>query len=412
VYIDLDIELATDDLYSLWSKTVKTRNIQDLFKESNFITIIGTAGSGKSTLTKHLLINSIETEFKIPIKIELRYLNTYQKNLIDYIEEKIFKLNKIATSNRIIDKLLSKGLFVIIFDGYDEIDIEKKEEINQNIEDISKLYSQNYYLLTSRPYSNAESLTSFSTYYINSLNSNQIEQFIRKQLHETRIDFANNIIENIKNEENRPFKSFLSNPLLLSMFILTYQTYTNIPPLKSTFYWQVFETLYSFHDSVEKSSFERKKVSGLTKEEFVMLLEIFSYITMIENKLVYDKQYLYKKLNYIKSKKNKLSFDNDKLLDDLKSAICILVEDGLEYTFPHKSLQEYFAALFISKLGLESKLKFYEKTLSYFTKPTANIVFPYVNFYSLLMELDYKVIIEVVILNYFNWLKIQILMSF
>jgi len=187
VYIDLDIELATDDLYSLCSKTVKTRNIQDLFKESNFITIIGTAGSGKSTLTKHLLINSIETEFKIPIKIELRYLNTYQKNLIDYIEEKIFKLNKIATSNRIIDKLLSKGLFVIIFDGYDEIDIEKKEEINQNIEDISKLYSQNYYLLTSRPYSNAESLTSFPTYYINSLNSNQKEQFLKKQIKETKI---------------------------------------------------------------------------------------------------------------------------------------------------------------------------------------------------------------------------------
>ena len=54
---------------------IETVDCKTLFKENNFVTLIGTAGSGKSTILKFLLVNSIETKFKVPIKIELRYLN-------------------------------------------------------------------------------------------------------------------------------------------------------------------------------------------------------------------------------------------------------------------------------------------------------------------------------------------------
>lgn len=412
IYVNLDLELSTNNFYPIDNKIISTENISDVFKDSNFISIIGTAGSGKSTLTKHLLVNSIATNYKIPIKIELRNLNYYGKSILEYINEKVFKLNKIATSERIIDRLLKNGQFVIILDGYDELKIETKEKINENIEEITKLYPQNKYLLTSRPYSNAESLNSFSTYYVCNLTPNQVEEFIHKQFHGSRPELAKNIIESIYKQENKPFRSFISNPLLLSMFLLTYQIYSNIPPSKTTFYWQVFDTIYCLHDSIEKASFERVKTSGLIKEEFINILEIFSYITLIENKLIYHKQYLYKKFDYIKSKKKNLEFENDKLLYDITSAICILVQDGLDYSFPHKSLQEYFAALFVSKLSLDSKVEFYKKTLSYFTKISYNNqVFPYANFYSLLLELDYKIIRETVILEYFAWFRDELQIS-
>lgn len=37
-------------------------------------------------------------------------------------------------------------------------------------------------------------------------------------------------------------------------------------------------------------------------------------------------------------------------MDDLIHAVCMLVKDGLYYTFSHRSFQEYFAALYTTKL--------------------------------------------------------------
>ena len=95
---------------------IDTNNCKDLFEENNYITLIGTAGSGKSTIVKYLLVNSIETKFKIPIKIELRYLNNYTQGLIDYIKQEIFKLNQLAFNEDIINRLLKSGNFLFFLD--------------------------------------------------------------------------------------------------------------------------------------------------------------------------------------------------------------------------------------------------------------------------------------------------------
>ena len=62
-----------------------------LFSKNSKITIIGSAGSGKSTIVKYLFLNCIEEKDYIPIKIELRYLNEFDGSLEDYIKERIFK---------------------------------------------------------------------------------------------------------------------------------------------------------------------------------------------------------------------------------------------------------------------------------------------------------------------------------
>lgn len=73
---------------------VSTASIKELFKEQQYIILKGTAGSGKSTIIKYLFLNAIQTKFKIPIKIELRYLNDYNGNIIEYIQDKIFKIGR------------------------------------------------------------------------------------------------------------------------------------------------------------------------------------------------------------------------------------------------------------------------------------------------------------------------------
>jgi hypothetical protein len=377
-----------------YDEKISTTDCVELFNDNNFITLIGTAGSGKSTIVKSLLVNSIETKFKIPIKIELRYLNTYDGNLIKYINEEIFKLSQLAFDQKIINRLLQSGNFLIFFDGYDELSSTVKDDVTKSINDITKIYNKNSYVITSRPYTNIELLSKFRNYIVCDLNSEEMEAFVRKQLPINEKETATKIIEAITNDGNETYKSYLGNPLLLSMFILTYQTYSNVPPKKSTFYRQVFDSLFYLHDSVSKLSWTREKKSGLSKEQFEYVLQLFSFISFFKEIFAFEEDFINNTLNQIKEKKKSLIFENNLLLEDLQVAICILNKEGLDYVFPHRSLQEYFASLYIVNLDPKNKNEVYKRVLDQLLNNDTFEMMSKENFYTLLTEQDYLGVIK------------------
>lgn len=373
---------------------IPTDSIEKLFEKKQFITLIGSAGSGKSTIVKYLFLNAIDSSFKVPIKLELRYLNDYEGSVIDFVKEKIFKLNRLSSSEKIIERLMKSGKFVFFLDGYDEITSIKKEKITKEIDDLVKLYNKNNYLLTSRPYTEIDLLPLFHNFEVCELSNDDINQFIEKQIPKEESELREKIIEAINSPENVSYKSFLSNPLLLSMFILTFQSYSSIPQKRSAFYSQVFDALFSVHDSMSKLAFVREKQSGLSKEQIVEVLELFSFISYFEQKFIFTSQYLSEKLSLIKSKKISLKFDNDKLISDLQIAIGIINQDGTEYTFPHRSLQEYFTAVYISSLSNENKKTVYEKIVKSLTKDHSFRMNSKDNFHLLISELDEEGVIK------------------
>lgn len=361
----------------------------ELFKESNLITLLGTAGSGKSTIVKFLLVQCIEEKYKTPIKIELRYLNKYEGDLYTYIEKEVFNRQQLAFDPKIVNRLLHSGEFLFFFDGYDELNSKVKENITKDINDFTEIYNKNDYLLTSRPYTNVELLSRFHNYEVCEMNDFDIEQFVRKQISQNEKEITDKILESIKNNsENGSYKTFLSNPLLLSMFILTFQNYSNIPQKRSSFYRQVFDSLFHLHDSMSKLAYEREKKSGLSKEQFETVLKLFSYISFFKQTFVFDTQFLHETFTQIKQAKKELIFNNDEFIDDLQVAICIFQKEGLDYVFPHRSLQEYFASLYIVGLLPIQKKKVYSKILGQFIDSNILELITNDNFFSLLIEQD------------------------
>ena len=383
-------------------KRIPTNSIEDLFTQNQFITLIGNAGSGKSTIVKYLFLNSIDTKYGIPIKVELRYLNDYTGSVIEFIKEKIFKLNKLATHDRIIERLMSSGDFVFFLDGYDEINSSKKEKITKEIDDLVKLYNKNYYLLTSRPYTDIDLLPLFHNYEVCELSDDDINNFIKKQIPTEEEELCDKIIEAVNSKENISYKSFLSNPLLLSMFILTFQSYSSIPQKRSEFYSQVFDALFSVHDSMSKLAFVREKQSGLSKEQIVDVLKLFSFISYFDEKFIFSGLYVEEKLKFIKEKKKGITFDNEKLINDLQIAIGILNKEGTDYTFPHRSLQEYFAAIYIFSLNDDNKKIVYKKIIKSLTDKKSFIKTARDNFHLLLSELDARNVIKYALIPYFQ----------
>ena len=382
---------------------IPTESIAKLFEKNQFVTLIGNAGSGKSTIVKYLFLNSIDTDFKIPIKVELRYLNDYSGTVIEFIQEKIFKLNRLASADKIIERLMKSGDFVFFLDGYDEITSVKKEKLTKEIDDLVKLYNKNNYLLTSRPYTEIDLLPLFHNFEVCELSDEDINQFIAKQIPAGEKELQEKIIEAINSPENSAYKTFLSNPLLLSMFILTFQSYSSIPQKRSAFYSQVFDALFSVHDSMSKLAFVREKQSGLSKEQIIEVLELFSFISYFEQKFIFTNLYLNEKLDVIKDKKKSINFINQKLISDFQVAIGIINQDGTEYTFPHRSLQEYFTATYIASLkSIENKKIVYKKIVKSLMKDHGFGMNSKDNFHLLLSELDEEGVIKYALIPFFK----------
>ncbi len=224
------------------AKEVSTDKVSNLFADTNFITIIGSAGSGKSILIRHLFLSSIAEQYGIPILIELRYLNDYQETIENYIVEVIFE-NKLSQNRSILDRLLEKGRFVFFLDGFDEISGAKHELTIKQIGSFINKYDHNKYVLTSRPYANIEFLPLFHNCHMQALKKEEVSRFVELQLgNETEL--SRKIINSIETNPNTYLSSFLTNPLLLSLYVLTFQSNPDIPSKKYIFYRRVVQASF------------------------------------------------------------------------------------------------------------------------------------------------------------------------
>lgn len=341
--------------------SIPTDSINELFKQGKYLTIMGDAGSGKSTVIKHLFLSCMREKYGIPFILELRYLNEYKGTIEEYIISKIFE-EKIAENTNILERMLTKGKFIFFLDGYDEINTGIKEKVVKQIDDFVSEYRDNKFILTSRPYSNIEHFQKFKNFNVNRLNEVEIEGFIKKQLPKEQ-ELADKIVGSIKENRNNYIKSFLTNPLLLSLYILTYQSNSEIPPKKYIFYRRVIQALFSEHDSKSKIGFRRERRTELTQEQFEEILMKFSFLSFFDSEYDFQYDYLVDTFKKIKGRLINTSFDNNKVIEDLKSALALWVEDNGVYSFAHRSMQEYYVASFIKQVGEQNKAIIYNKII-------------------------------------------------
>lgn len=335
-YIDLDVCLR--------QKTkIDTSNIRNILEINERIIITGTAGCGKSTLFKHLFLNSITTNKHIPLYIELKDLNDEEIDLFDFIYSSISNLN-FNLEKKYFDHAMSNGNFIFFFDGFDEVHNSVREIVTRQILNLADRYSGNKFLISSRPDEEFIAWNSFTEIKVLPLTKEKAKKLVRKIDYdiETKDNFVRELDKRIYNDH----KSFVSNPLLLTIMLMTYNQFANIPEKMHIFYEQAFETLFFKHDAT-KSGYKRIMKSELAIDEFKRVLSAFAILSYFQHDITFD----LKKLNNYLSKAKQISevqFDEIQYKEDLLKSVCILVQDGLLYTYAHRTFQEYFTALYIA----------------------------------------------------------------
>ncbi|EMY69781.1 NACHT domain-containing protein [Leptospira vanthielii] len=352
IYVPLTVQSEDNQFQS--------KELLNFIKTDNFCTtLIGEAGSGKSTFIKDLFIQYILEKSKIPLLIELRSIDFETSTLESHIKSEL-SYDNFLPNETIFERKLKDGSFVFFLDGFDEINSYKKNNLANSLQSFINKYNENKFIITSRPFANIELLAGFRNYKILPFTESEIRIFVEKQL-KSDPKQSKKIIETLKAlPKESPIREYIFNPLLLSLFILTYQTNSLIPNKRHIFYRRVIDALFITHDSLSKIGFEREYKSELPQDKIEEILKRFSALTYFKNLITFDSTEINKNLNLIKEKTN-FEFDNNAFIEDMKVAACLWVEIEGKYTFAHRSIQEYFTALYISNSESSSMEKLFKK---------------------------------------------------
>lgn len=370
----------------LGSKSESQRIIVDKYPgefivEKKDLLIVDTAGMGKSTLLKYLFLSCIEVDAGIPIFIELRKLSK-NKSLLSYITEQLKDLDgKIDTT--LVFKLLISGQFIFFLDGYDEIADIDREFVTQDIIELKRRINKNIFLLSSREHRSLNAFTDFYKATIKPLDFAEASDLISKYSHNGEL--GNALIQKLSQPENKPIHEFLDNPLLVSLLFRAFEYKHSIPLKKNSFYRQVYESLFENHDlSKEHGGFERRRESGLDMYSFELLLRALGFESLQTTKIEYEQVELLKLLEDCRKHVPTLTFNPQSFINDLIYSVPLFIRDGTQLRWSHKSLQEYFAACFVSNAGEELQNEVLKSM--YESKKAVD----YVNFLSLFAEINPK----------------------
>lgn len=332
-YVPLGIQVATI--------TINKPTFASLSDVSMRLVVTGSAGCGKTIMMKHLAHGALENNIA-PIFIELRKAKLEDcsifKCLVNHLNE--FGL---VVDDCYLEAALSHGGYAVFLDGFDEIEHRHRDKTIEELRLMANRYANTSFIVSSRPDNVFKGLSGFVEASILPLDLELAQLLVCKLPFDESVKerFSSDLATGMFGKH----KSFLSNPLLLSIMLLTYGDCADIPNKLSVFYKHAYDALYMKHDAY-KGAYRRDRKTSLDIREFATVFGAFCIVSYAERSVQFTQS---EALNYLETAKKitRIDFDVSDFLSDSIQAVCLLLEDGLSITFTHRTFQEYFAAKYI-----------------------------------------------------------------
>lgn len=310
---------------------------------------------------KHLFVDSCDSaRFGTPIFVELRNVKFESgQTIISYIHEQWVSLIPDITIDE-IDLLLRKHRSILFLDGLDEVNYDLRDLASTDIMNMSYKYDNSSIIISSRPDQRFASWNEFSCAEIKPFEISQVISLIEKIDYDTDLKIV--FVQDIKKRIFKSHSNLLSNPLLCTMMLMTYTEFAEIPSKMHIFYSRAFDVLFARHDAT-KTAFRRKFYTELPIDTFKRLFSTFCAMSYI------DHTYSFKESEIIKYIENSIEFEqidvnkND-YLNDLRDSISIIIDDASEFSFIHRSFQEYFASVFLSEREFKDSFKYIDRVMA------------------------------------------------
>jgi len=353
--VDL-IDFYCDSHVLLDGKRSKVSKLSD-FKTKNNILIQGIAGQGKSILLRYLCSVELGRGEYIPIFLELRRVS-HLETLNDRIFT-AFKSLKLDIDDEIFTALAASGKIVLLLDAFDEVPDDLKSRVLSEIEDLIATRPNIRVIVTSRPHHDIRFSNYFNVVMLDNLQKDEYKNVIKKLA--SGQTWADTLIDHIENHA-RHIIDLLCTPLMVTLLVLSYKSYKQLPAKLSDFYDSLFQTLLQRHDGT-KPGFTRKRSCALDDNQYRQVFETLCILAKKTGQQSFNDEGIYS-LSQEALQQCVLNANASSYVDDIVKITCLLVRDGEEYRFIHKTVQEYYTASYIRKKPEAWAIDFYERLRS------------------------------------------------
>ena len=248
---------------SLEDRTIDTNSVKNILDVEKKIVVTGTGGIGKSILMKHLFLSTLADTEYIPILLELRKFNGIEIKDISLYQAVYQSLsdNGFKLADEYYKYSLEQGGYVILLDGFDEVNRDRLKKVQEEIKSFSDKYEKNAYIISSRPSELFIGWNDFIETSVMSLTKEQALSLVRK----IEFDEASKraFYAELDNVLYDKYRSFASNPLLLTIMLLTFSNHASIPENLNEFYEEAFSTLFNMHDATKEMGWNTNFLIGL-----------------------------------------------------------------------------------------------------------------------------------------------------
>jgi len=316
------------------------------------VVIEGTVGQGKSIFLRYLASVEFCTTRRIPVFVELRRYRAGQL-LVDMALHELKSLGFEMTQD-VFRFFAEQGRILLLLDAFDEVKEELRQDLIAEIEGLIRQHEALRVVITSRPQSGITNSPFLRGFQLCPLEDREYEQVIRRMAHSG--ETAETIISGIRKEAAQ-VAPLLTTPLMVALLVVRYKIDQSLPQNSAAFYESLFSLLLQRHDKT-KGGYIRPRKSGVSD---TILEEFFNALCFVTRK-ANETSFTRAKLNGFSREALRIVGQKggmDKILSDIIEITCMLITDGDECRFIHKSVQEYHAALFIQEQPDEMAIAFY-----------------------------------------------------
>lgn len=326
------------------------------YYNSGITNIIGSAGQGKSTFLRKMLINELKRGVYLTIFFELKNFKVdigLLGQIVDW-----FKRHNIDSSEKGIGRLLKSGHIKLLLDGFDEMPPSIQDIALTQIKDLARAYPDTSITVTTRPDTVITIEPFISNYKILDLTLENVNQlYLNISGNEATAADAMAQIEKYPKIE-----AIVKTPILAILLFITYRAWSKIPDNLSDFYKKIFITLLTHHDSLKPGSkIDRGINIPLNDYQIENIFSIFCFKTFSEDKTTFSYGEAAKFVKEALESEGVEGVCPHEFVKTIKQCTGIICNNGYDdLTFSHKSLQEYYTALYIEDQKIHDVRNFYK----------------------------------------------------
>lgn len=331
---------------------LQVKTISDLGWDKNLV-IEGTVGQGKSIFLRYLTYQELLIGQRIPVFVELRRV-ARGDSVVSHVLQKLVNWGLEADA-ALFRFLATEGKIVLLLDAFDELTEGLDKPVVEELEDLSERYPSMQMVVTSRPDNAISRCARFRVFRMAQIEEEELPAFIEKLMEPN--ESSATLLQMLNDNPSR-VKGLLTTPLMVTLLVIRYKAYQEVPANLPEFFEDLFTILLSRHDKT-KPGFVRTRRCKLNDRRMQNVFEAFCFEVKRRGNLAFSAKDAHKLASQA-IQIEKQDADESNFVEDIVKVTCLVLDEGGVLQFIHKSVQEYYAAAFVSRLTEAAGKKFYE----------------------------------------------------